>query len=546
MTGEFAHYGVKGMKWGVRKEYIPHPRKRNSTISSSSSKRKLTKSERRARNRKIAIGLLAASATIAVGAVAYTAYKKNGKEFFDTVIKSGTTFQRLTSRPDEQLNRIYATYKRGDNVRYTARLGALQKKWHGETYVKKFSALKEIRAPSDKKAAYLMSKLMSTDPEFNMYVQNLKNANFKRLDRNASTEKSFYKNFNLAGLMDKSEEGQKQVQKFYDLLKANGYNAVTDLNDRKFSTFKANNPVILFDMSDIVERSVKRLDNAEMANAAVLDNLAENGAKYTSAALGITGANLYVSNVDKRKNEKKKVQHSDDIYHYGVKGMKWGVRKDRQIASKKKTKPQPKYKTLSDEELRKRVNRFNLEKQYKQLDYEMNTPERVKFVKKIGKQFVDQAVVSAIIGASAAISRPYVDKLLKKLIARIETKKVAVAHSDDIYHYGVKSMKWGVRKEYIPHPRKMARKTISGLKSFGYKTRSPLVMFDMESIVNDSVKQLDNKEIDKNYLKVQLAETGERTIPLLLAGAGAEVYRDNEAANRAVNKNSKTKARQKG
>lgn len=24
-----AHYGVKGMKWGVRKKYVPHPRKSN-------------------------------------------------------------------------------------------------------------------------------------------------------------------------------------------------------------------------------------------------------------------------------------------------------------------------------------------------------------------------------------------------------------------------------------------------------------------------------------------------------------------------------------
>lgn len=26
------HYGVKGMKWGVRKEYIPHPRKRKQAV----------------------------------------------------------------------------------------------------------------------------------------------------------------------------------------------------------------------------------------------------------------------------------------------------------------------------------------------------------------------------------------------------------------------------------------------------------------------------------------------------------------------------------
>lgn len=32
MNTEFSHYGVKGMKWGVRKKYIPHPRKKT-TVS---------------------------------------------------------------------------------------------------------------------------------------------------------------------------------------------------------------------------------------------------------------------------------------------------------------------------------------------------------------------------------------------------------------------------------------------------------------------------------------------------------------------------------
>lgn len=54
------------------------------------------------------------------------------------------------------------------------------------------------------------------------------------------------------------------------------------------------------------------------------------------------------------------------LEHYGTKGMKWGVRKDRGGSSGSKTSSRPASK-MSDSELKKRVNRLNLEKQYSDL-----------------------------------------------------------------------------------------------------------------------------------------------------------------------------------
>ena len=51
------------------------------------------------------------------------------------------------------------------------------------------------------------------------------------------------------------------------------------------------------------------------------------------------------------------------LEHYGKKGMKWGVRKDRPSSKKGKSARQI-AKTLTDAELKKRVNRLNMEKQY--------------------------------------------------------------------------------------------------------------------------------------------------------------------------------------
>jgi len=52
------------------------------------------------------------------------------------------------------------------------------------------------------------------------------------------------------------------------------------------------------------------------------------------------------------------------LEHFGVKGMKWGIRKSR--GSGKKSAQQT-AKTLTNKELKKRVDRMNMEKQYTSL-----------------------------------------------------------------------------------------------------------------------------------------------------------------------------------
>ena len=81
------------------------------------------------------------------------------------------------------------------------------------------------------------------------------------------------------------------------------------------------------------------------------------------------------------------------IYHFGIKGMKWGIRryqnKDGSLtaAGKKRysdsSSANDGIKDLTDQELRDRINRLNLEKQYRDL----TTPSGQKQVNK-GKQFV--------------------------------------------------------------------------------------------------------------------------------------------------------------
>ena len=61
---------------------------------------------------------------------------------------------------------------------------------------------------------------------------------------------------------------------------------------------------------------------------------------------------------------------NNELRHYGIKGMKWGVRRFQNedgsyTAAGKRRAKQQKAESMSDEELAARVKRLNMEKTYK-------------------------------------------------------------------------------------------------------------------------------------------------------------------------------------
>lgn len=97
--------------------------------------------------------------------------------------------------------------------------------------------------------------------------------------------------------------------------------------------------------------------------------------------------------------------HQEEIYHHGIKGQKWGIRRFQNksggltVAGKKrvqeaqKTQQEPKKKSvheMSDDELRQAINRMKLEKEYRSLSSPAN-----KTNISTGKKFVNDVLYKA-------------------------------------------------------------------------------------------------------------------------------------------------------
>lgn len=135
--------------------------------------------------------------------------------------------------------------------------------------------------------------------------------------------------------------------------------------------------------------------------------------------------------------------YNNELYHHGIKGMKWGVRRtdaqlghptgkidlkktknkvdaagtivtesqniNKKVSSKKQRKMQKQQvqtaKAMTDKELRERVNRLNMEQQYARLSTEQMNAGKVNVDKVLAEVGTAVAVTNSVLAIALAIQK---------------------------------------------------------------------------------------------------------------------------------------------
>lgn len=264
--------------------------------------------------------IAAAAAVTVTSAVAYAKYKGYNKEY---VFKEGSEFQRIMKlSPNAEIKdgRQYLAFDKNDKVKYKGLLGmSFERQIEKEHQFAKFvnpDAVKdnvydvtvknknEIRVASEKMARDTFQKLYREDMQFRTgvnrafkdqgYMFAFGKPNLQRIANKVGKggklndielKRSAYDLFNVM-LMDKTEQGNKNSNKFYDALRKQGVNALIDVNDKKYSGYKSKTPIITLD--DGFEYSKRVMESKEIA-----DNFKKGWVKIVVPQLMQTGA-IYV------------------------------------------------------------------------------------------------------------------------------------------------------------------------------------------------------------------------------------------------------------
>ena len=338
------HYGIKGMHWGVRRwqnedgsfnaagkeRYFSNGSDENykpigkeseaggNSVKKSNRRLKLEEYYKsqglneqdaadRAYSRERTEKILKVVAGVAItAAVAYGAhqYIKNNVDFS---ISTNTLLSRVsTTNTAGVQDAFYAVLDKdkADVAKYAGlyadqiKNGVYGHQYGTDVYRKVLNATDEIKGASPKNAQKILGDLMSKDPEYLSQLKKLAdnvpgakyNIKIQTALETGKVNKSLYEFVNKE--LGAQAKNTDIARKFYSELSKNGYNAIKDVNDMKFSGFNTNNPLILFNTGEkIATKTVEKLQDQQISSQLIRAN-ADNVKKAIMPKLGIMGVSV--------------------------------------------------------------------------------------------------------------------------------------------------------------------------------------------------------------------------------------------------------------
>jgi hypothetical protein len=278
---------------------------------------------KRAKTEKIIAGIAGATLAATAAYVAYRHYDRN----VDKIIPGDTLLSRITSNGDSSVHdAFYASFKDSDNKRYLGMYGNALRNQGNTVFQKTIGLNGDLRVASEKTARNALSEMFNKNPKMLKDFKDSVSMELKIMDDFNSTEKqrrvlkkaadslargvvdsNVYNAFNY-GLADHTES----VDTFYKTLLSKGYDAVTDLNDKRFSGYGSKSSMIVFNSAKTVVDKVREVPVKELMNAGATENakwtsqqtakqLASQFGKQAGSTLAIAGGTVAIGKIGQAK-----------------------------------------------------------------------------------------------------------------------------------------------------------------------------------------------------------------------------------------------------